>query len=163
MAIDMFLDIDNKKIRGECNDKAYSESIQVLTWTWTASRTVSGRVDPYAGRVRGAVAFSDLSFTKYVDSASPQLLEAFANAAVFKKARLILRKSGGKPLDYMTYTMESVLVSSIGSGVADCDKRQTETVTLNFIRLTTSYQAQGADGDKSGGIVEAVIRSQAPG
>lgn len=158
MAIDMFLNIENKRIKGECVDKTHGDTIQVLTWTWGASRSIGPR-QLEGGRVRGRVGFTDMTFTKFVDRSTPLLLEALGNAALYKDAKLILRKAGGAPLEYLIYTMEQVMVSSVTAGVNGIEDRQIETVTLNFLRMTASYQAQAADGGKAGGIVEATINA----
>ncbi|MFO1078624.1 MAG: type VI secretion system tube protein Hcp [Planctomycetota bacterium] len=161
MAIDMFLDIQNKKIKGECIDKAYPDTIQVLTWSWETSRGLdTGRMNPDYGRAKGAPIFKVLSFTKFVDRSSPMLLTAFATATEFTEAKLMMRRAGGKPFDYMTYTLEKVMIASIASGVTGMEPRQIETVNLSFLRLTASYQGQGADGGKAGGLVEATISVQ---
>lgn len=161
MAIDMFVNIEDNKIKGECIDKAHPDTIRALTWNWHASRNLDFRQTGNAPR--GRASYTDLTFTKCVDRSSPLLLDALATAMVFKHVELTLRKSGGALLDYMVYTLENVMVSSIHSGVTGSEERQLETVTLNFLSLTSTYQAQAADGGKAGGLVEAMIRAQPTG
>lgn len=162
MAIDMFLNIQDNKIKGECTDKAHPDTIRVLTWNWKASRSIDMRFNSDS-RMRGRMAFSELTLTKFVDRSSPMLLDALATATLFKEVKLLLRKSGGSPLDYLTYTMEQVMISSIEGGVIGSEDRQIEKMTLIFLRVTMSYQAQGADGGKAGGLVEATAQATPPG
>ena len=67
MAVDMFMKIDT--IDGESKDKKHTKEIDVLSWSWGLSNSGSAHTGGGAGA--GKVNGQDLSFTKYVDSASP--------------------------------------------------------------------------------------------
>ena len=90
MAVDMFMVIDG--IKGESKDKAYKEAIDVLAWSWGLSN--SGSFHTGGGGGSGKVNVQDLSFTKYVDKASPILMLYCSNGDHFASAKLIVRKAG---------------------------------------------------------------------
>ena len=69
MAVDMFIKIDG--IKGESADDKHKEEIDVLSWSWGMSQSGSAHMGGGAGA--GKVNVNDLSFTKYIDVASPDL------------------------------------------------------------------------------------------
>jgi len=70
MAVDMFIKIGD--IEGEAVDDAHGGEIDVLDWSWGMSQ--SGSMHIGGGGGSGKVNVQDLSFTKYVDMASPNLM-----------------------------------------------------------------------------------------
>ncbi|MFO1078556.1 MAG: type VI secretion system tube protein Hcp [Planctomycetota bacterium] len=152
MAVDMFLNIEDKKIKGESRDKTHKETIDVLAWSWGLSQ--SGTMHQGGGGGAGKVSVQDLSITKYLDRSSPDLEKACCQGTHFKNAKLIVRKAGGSPLEYLIINMEGVLVSSVSTGGNTGDDRLTESITLNFAKVKVQYQPQKEDGAKDGGVVE---------
>jgi type VI secretion system secreted protein Hcp len=145
MAMDMFIQIG--ELKGESKDKAHKEKIDVLAWSWGMSNSGSAHVGGGAGA--GKVNVQDLSFTKYIDKASPDLMLACCNGKHYDKATLIVRKAGEKPLEYVTVTMTDVLVTAVSTGGSGGEDRLTENVTLNFAKVKVDYKEQTATG--SGG------------
>jgi len=144
MAVDMFLVIDT--VKGESVDKVYAtkKGIDVLAWSWGVSN--SGTTHQGGGGGSGKANFQDISLTKYVDSASHALLAACATGEHFTKASLVVRKAGGKPLEYILIDMEEVMVSSISTGGSGGEDRLTENISLNFAKVTFKYVPQKPDG-----------------
>ena len=127
MAVDMFMNI--KDIKGESQDKDHKEQIDVLAWSWGASQSATTHVGGGGGS--GKVSVQDLSFTKYVDTASADLLLACCNGKHFTEALLTVRKAGENPVEYIKIKMTEVLISSISTGGSGGEDRLTEHVTLN--------------------------------
>ncbi len=142
MAVDMFIKIGS--LKGESVDKGHKEEIDVLAWSWGMSQ--SGTMHMGTGGGAGKVSVQDLSFTKYIDKASPALMENCCNGKPFPEAKLIVRKAGGDPLEYLTITLGSVLISSVSTGGSGGEDRLTENVTLNFATVKLTYKGQKADG-----------------
>ncbi|HLQ38636.1 MAG TPA: type VI secretion system tube protein Hcp [Planctomycetota bacterium] len=153
MAVDMFLSIEDKKIKGESRDKAHKDEIDVLSWSWGMSQ--SGSMHSGGGGGSGKVSVQDLSLTKYVDKASADLVKACCSGTHYKNAKLVVRKAGGSPLEYLIITMEGVLVAAVSTGGSGGEDRLTESVTLNFGKVKVQYQPQKEDGTKDGGVLEA--------
>src|SRR5881628_2321709 len=109
MAVDMFIKIG--EIEGETHDKVYGPKkfIDVLAWSWGMSNSGSAHVGGGAGA--GKVNVQDLSFTKYVDKTSPDLMLACCNGKHFDKATLVVRKAGEHPLEYITINLEELMVT----------------------------------------------------
>ncbi len=147
MAVDMFFDI--KGVKGESKDEKHKDKIDVLAWSWGTSNSSSGHVGGGAGA--GKVNVQDLSFTKYVDLATPNLLQHCCSGAHFEEAKLTVRKAGGKnPLEYLTIDLHQVFVTSVSTGGSGGEDRLTENVTLNFSKFKLEYKEQDDKGGSKG-------------
>jgi type VI secretion system secreted protein Hcp len=151
MAVDMFIKIDD--VVGESQDAKHEKEIDVLAWSWGMSQ--SGTFHTGGGGGGGKVSVQDLSFTKYIDKSSSNLMQYCSSGSQYKEAKLTVRKAGGKePLEYLVITMTDVLVSSVSTGGSGGEDRLTENVSLNFGAVKVDYQAQKPDGSKDGGPVK---------
>jgi len=151
MAVDMFIKIGD--IKGESRDKVHKELIDVLAWSWGLSNSGSAHMGGGAGA--GKVNVQDLSFTKYIDKASTNLMVACCKGSHYDEATLIVRKAGGTPLEYIKITLTEVMITSLSTGGSGGEDRLTENVTLNFAKFKVEYQPQKADGTKDGGVLTA--------
>jgi type VI secretion system secreted protein Hcp len=146
MAVDMFFRIGD--LKGESSDRTHPGEISVLAWSWGLSQ--SGTTQQRTGEAAGRVNVQDISFTKYLDKASPSLMLYCCNGNRIPEAILTVRKAGDRPLEYVVIKFNDVLVSSISVGGSAGEDRLTENVTLNFAEIHVSYQAQKPDGAKDG-------------
>ena len=153
MAVDMFLKLDS--IKGESVDAKHPDEIDVISWSW--GMTQSGTTHAGPGGGAGKVNVQDLSLTKYIDSATPNLAKFCCTGEHFKKAVLTVRKAGKTPLEYLKVTMEEGIISGLSTGGSGGSDRLTETVTLNFAKFKVEYVPQKADGS-GGSAVEAVYQ-----
>jgi len=144
MAVDMFLELEG--VKGESKDKAHAGKIDVLAWSWGVSN--SGSFHSGSGGGVGKASFQDISFTKYIDAASPTLMLYCANGKHFPKGKLIVRKAGENPLEYLIIDLEKILVSSYSTGGSGGEDRLTENVTLNFATVKVVYWTQSDKGGK---------------
>lgn len=151
MAVDMFLKLGD--VKGESRDSKHKDEVDVLAWSWGMSQ--SGTTHLGTGGGAGKVNVQDLSLTKYVDKASPNLIMAACNGKHYPEALLTVRKAGEKPLEYIKITMKEVLVSSISTGGSGGEDRITENVTLNFASFKVEYSPQKPDGTGDAAIEAA--------
>jgi len=150
MAVDMFLKITGEEVKGESKDSKHGGEIDVLAWSW--GMTQSGSFHVGGGGGAGKVNIQDISITKYIDAATPNLMKACAAGTHFGNALLTVRKAGGEQEEYLTIAMEKVLVSSVSTGGSGGEDRLTENVTLNFAKVHTTYKTQEDVGSLAGGI-----------
>jgi type VI secretion system secreted protein Hcp len=146
MAVDMFLALDG--VKGESADSKHKGECDILAWSWGIHNT--GTFQSGSGGGTGKSSFNDISVTKYVDVASPNLMLFCANGKHVAKATITVRKAGENPLEYLTIKLTKVLVSSYTTGGSGSDERLTENVSLNFAQVAVSYASQDATGAKSG-------------
>jgi type VI secretion system secreted protein Hcp len=150
MAIDSFLKLG--ALKGESQVKGFEDQIQVLAWSWGMSQ--SGTTHTGSGGGAGKVNVQDLSFTHYLDSASPSLMLACCKGSHYPDATLTMRKAGGDPLPYLVIKLKDIIVSSVSGGGSGGEDQQTENVTLNFASFEVAYQPQDNKGAKKGGAIE---------
>lgn len=142
MAMDMFLKLGD--IAGESKDSKHGGEIDVLAWSWGASNSGSAHTGGGAGA--GKVNVQDLSLTKWIDKATPDIILATCNGKHIPEAKLTVRKAGETPLEYFVITMTEVLISSYSTGGSGGEDRLTENVTLNFAKVKIEYKEQTATG-----------------
>lgn len=145
MALDQFLEIEGE-IKGESKDKEHGEEIDVLAWSWGMSN--AGSFHSGGGGGSGKANFQDLSITKWIDKASPELSLYCSNGDHFPSATLTVRKAGKKPLEYLIIKMEKVLITSVSTGGSGGEDKLTENITLNFENVEVKYTEQKDTGEK---------------
>ena len=140
-ASDMFLKISG--IKGESQDSKHKDEIDVLSWSWGMS-TGTGKVK------RGSIApkcIQDLQLTKFVDTATPQLIMQGVMGQTAKEATLTVRKAGKEQQEYLVVKMTDVLVTSYQTGGASGnDQPLVDAVVLNFSSIEGEYRPQKPDG-----------------
>lgn len=144
MAVDMFLELEG--VKGESVDKVHKDKIDILAWSWGLSNT--GTLHHGSGGGAGKANFNDISITKYIDAASPNLMLFCANGKHFAKGKLIVRKAGENPLEYLVIELTKVMVSSYSTGGSGGEERLTENVVLNFAQVKLEYVTQTEKGGK---------------
>ncbi|MCY1263698.1 Protein hcp1 [compost metagenome] len=151
MAVDMFFKIGD--VKGESQDGTHKDEIDVLAWSWGMSQ--SGSMHSGSGGGAGKVNIQDISFTKWIDKSSPNLMVSCSKGTHYPEAKLTVRKAGGdSPVEYLIITLKEVLVSSISTGGSGGEDRLTENVSLNFAEVHLEYQPQKSDGSKEGGPIK---------
>lgn len=148
MAVDMFMKIGD--VDGESIDDKHPKSIDVLAWSWGMSQ--SGTTHVGTGGGAGKVSVQDLSFTKYIDKSSMNLVMACCKGTHYPEAKLTVRKAGDDPLEYLIIDMKDCLITAVSTGGSGGEDRLTENVTINFAQFEASYKAQ-----KKGGGGEAPV------
>ena len=148
-------------IQGESIVDNHAQEIDVLSWNWGLTQSASGQV---GGAGSGTADVKDLTFTKFVDNASPTLIQQCFEGSNQKEAVLTVIKASGKDaLEFIKITMSgTVIVSSVKTGDPLPNDRYSETVTLNFSHVKFEYTPK-APGDSKGptAVGEFAISRQA--
>jgi type VI secretion system secreted protein Hcp len=140
-AVDHFLNIDG--IPGESQDDKHQNEIEVDSWSWGATNTVGGAGGGGAGKVN----MSDLAFTTRISKASPMLMLACASGNHIKKAVLTARRTGGTEFEFLTLTLNDVLVSSFRTGDDwESDGGPVDSASLSFSQVEFEYRSMKPDG-----------------
>ncbi len=148
MAVDMFLKIEG--IKGDSQDDKHKGEIDILSWSWGATQTGTTHHGPGGGAGKASV--SDMTITKYLDRASPILLKHLLAGVHIKEAALVVRKAGGKPLEYLKMKMKDCILSSVQQGGSGGEERLTETIGINFATVEYEYVPQKGDGSGDAAI-----------
>jgi type VI secretion system secreted protein Hcp len=177
MAYDAFLKLTD--VKGESADSKHKGEIDILSFSFGANQTGSSAHGGGGGT--GKVSLQDFHFVHSVDQSSPVLFQKCATGEHLKEALITVRKAGGEQLEYLKIKLTDVLVSSVqqaGHATAGIvsprdlatgqasgktfvreaansagDNFPTESISLNFSKITIDYQPQGADGKPQGGAI----------
>ena len=142
MAIDIFAKIGD--IKGESQDAAFKDQIEVFSWSWGVSQTGSASVGGGAGA--GKASFSDFSFVHNLDKASPNLFKACATGKHYPDATITARKAGEGQKEYLILKFYDLLISSVQTGGSGGEDRLTENVSINFSQVKVDYTEQAPKG-----------------
>ena len=153
-ATDIFLKLGD--IKGESLDSKHPNEIDVLSWSWGESDGSS----PAAKRSGSGLAVpdcvQDVSVTKLVDAATPDIIIDAVSGRVVPGATLTMRKDGKTPSEFLTIQLSNVSISSYNTGATAGDDRFAEHFTLHFQRMEGSYRRQKADGSLDAPVQWAV-------
>jgi type VI secretion system secreted protein Hcp len=141
MAEEILLQLDG--ITGESQDKQYPGSIEVMSYSFGASSSQRITIGSGAGAARAS--FQDLHFTTGVSKASPALIGHCATGEHIPKAVLHLRKTGETPFEFLTITLNNVIVTSFSESGAGAEV-PVESVSLAYGSVLIEYKQQRSDG-----------------
>jgi type VI secretion system secreted protein Hcp len=153
MAIDAYLKIDG--IPGESLDAEFKDWIELEDFNVGASQSASAVAISLRGAASGRASLSDFHIRKLVDRATPKLHEACCSGKHFAKMVICVNRAGDERVKYLEITLEDVIVSSVnldGNG-ATTDGFPTQSITLNYARITMIYTQQSRANGQGGGRV----------
>jgi type VI secretion system secreted protein Hcp len=124
------------------------EAAEVLSYSWGA--TANATLVSGSGLAAGKAQFSDLQVAKKIDKTSPLFVKGVSTGQIYPSATLHIYKgaSGEKPVEYMTYQMTNVLITSV-QHAGSADDVPGENVSLAYAKL----QVTTKDLDSSGAVV----------
>jgi type VI secretion system secreted protein Hcp len=140
-------------IPGEGSPAHPNSGIEILSFSWGMSNSGSAAVKGGSGA--GKVNVQDLSFTKKIDIASPNLFQMCATGGNLGTTYLYLDvpASGASSTGqteyktYGTYTMSNTRVASCSQSGDNSNDRPTESISFTFQKITFDYvSATGATG-----------------
>ena len=146
----MFLKLDG--ITGDSTDDGHKNQIDVSSFAFAVGRGGDGT----GSGGRGAAGRSHLQtmrIDKVYDSASPKLFRAAATGQHIRSAVLTFRRAGDdRDVEFLTYTLSDVQVTSYDQGGTDGDARDLgsleEEVGLTAAKVHLTEQTVGSDGKK---------------
>ena len=155
MPFDTYLYIAGKsssglEVQGETTDEKFKDkkAIEIYSFSFGASNpTTVGSASTGSGG--GRVSFSSFNFMKKTDKASPYLFKTCAEGSHFPTMTVVLRKSGGKKIEFIRYNFSQVFIDSIQwSGSTGGDDSPTESVSASFGSFDLTYWAQDKEGKR---------------
>jgi type VI secretion system secreted protein Hcp len=126
-ATEIFLCDSSGELQGETDSELRKGCVDVLAWSWGTSL--------FPG---GAPSIQDVSLTKFVDKASPLLLESSTSGKTFPKVELFVDQACCEP-ELLKITMEKVYISSFQTGGSMGEDWPTESISLNFTKIQYCY------------------------
>jgi type VI secretion system secreted protein Hcp len=146
------MDIPN--IKGESQLKNFTDKIELLSFSHGVAMQITGDVSN-AERTSGRPNHQDFTATKYLDKASPLLNQACCKGTVLGTVKITVgRNDKGAVLPIILYELENSVLSSVSVGGGSGDK-PVETLTLNYSKITWTFNAQKEAGGKEGEVKAA--------
>jgi type VI secretion system secreted protein Hcp len=134
------------EIRGESQDKAHEDEIEITSWSWGLSN--HGGPGSGAGGAAGKPTFQDISLHKRVDRSSPNLANACVRGEHFPEAVLAAQRGSGPKfsLDLIVMKLSDVTITGFQEGVEDLGSFPSDSFSIRFAKIDYSYTLQKADG-----------------
>ncbi len=137
----MFLKVQG--VTGESADAEHKGEIEVVSWSWGMQASVSAAT----GEAHGRSTITELEVVKRVDQSSPTLMLFLKTNKLVGQARLVVRKAGQTPLEYLTVDMVDVRITSLK--VESVNAELVERRRLGFAKVRVSYVPQDAKGGRA--------------
>lgn len=138
-------------IKGESTSAQGKDMIEVLSFNHGVSMPLNAGPSN-TSRASGRCVHQDFTITKLADLASPTLNLKCCAGEDIKSIKVHVWKAdaAGAPLEYLTYTFDSCIITSVSVGGGG--SQPIETVTFSYKKITWDYgqQLQKDPGGKKG-------------
>ncbi len=125
----------------------YEGAIEALSFSWGASN--AAMLTPGGGGGASRTQFSEFSFMKLQDSASPLLLQALTTGRTIPTASVrMLRASGDAPVELSTIRLSDVRV--VSQQLSGSSETPVESISLQFGRIEWEVCSIDATGARAG-------------
>jgi type VI secretion system secreted protein Hcp len=162
--VESYIKIDG--IPGESLDDKHKDWIEVLEVGHEILQPVSSTKSSAGGASTGRTQHGDFIIKKQVDKASAKLNEAVSNGKHLKDATLHMTRAGGSQVVFYEIKLEKLMISKVqlqhhngtSNGTSNSSAEPgfpTETVHLNYGKITWTYTQQKRDDGSGGGNVTA--------
>jgi len=142
MSNNMFWKIEG--INGESTSAQGKDMIEILSYHHGVAMPLTAGPSN-TSRASGRCVHQDFTITKYVDLASPTLNLKCCGGEDIKQMTIHIWKAdaAAKPINYITYTLESCIITSVS--VSAGGDQPIETVTFSYKKITWDYAQQKQD------------------
>ena len=144
MATKMYIKFVGPAIEGGSKDSKHDKDVEIMSWNHGFSQPTSPVRSTAGGGTVEQANHMEFSFTKYIDSATDDLLKQCWSGKHIDTATFTAYRSDGVSdvaVKYLEILMTGVVVSSfsIGGGSGDIP---VENVSLNYATVTYTYGSQ---------------------
>lgn len=146
----IYMAYDDSSIKGDVSDANYTGWIELSSFQWGIGRGItSPDTGSESDREGSKPSVSEIVVTKSEDSASPNLMRAACGADPVGEGKLVhiafVKTDQNGSETYLQFDLENTLVS--GWSMSSGGDRPTESVSLNFTKVTMTATPMGAGND----------------
>jgi type VI secretion system secreted protein Hcp len=136
-------DLAGNSSAAEVKDK---KAIEILSYSHGVSMPLSGASVSGMARTSGRTSHQDFTISKYVDQTTPFFNLYCSGGNNVKKAVIAVYQASqtgaaSKPVRFMTYTLENVIITSVSMSGSGGDL-PVETITLNYGNISWAFNMQ---------------------
>jgi type VI secretion system secreted protein Hcp len=135
-------------VKGEAQDSKFKEQIELQSFSWGVSNSSS--YESGTGGNIGAGTIHEVSFSKYMCKASPELMRRCANGKAITKGKLSLYKlAGGTDEDKVVYyetEFEKIVFRGYNVHASGGAQLPMESASMAFVIMHPQYRPQDNDG-----------------
>ena len=143
----IYMDYDG--IKGDVSEENHKEWIPLSSISFSASREAGTAVGKGEERQGTQVTINDISIIKPMDAASPHLFTQSV-VGLGKEVKIHITRTGEKEqTNYLEITLDKCCVTRYGINTDGV--RHTESLTLNFLKISFGYipvKEDGSPGDR---------------
>lgn len=144
----IYLKIDS--IKGNCTEDPYKEQIILDSFSHGLSQSLTSRPGN-TERTSDGPQFSEMNFTKTMDSSSPGLYQACAGNLKLGTATVsVTRIEGAKVMSTISYVLGDAMISGISTSGSGGGDLPSESFSINFTTITSQMTQQNPDSTKKG-------------
>ncbi|HUF55232.1 MAG TPA: type VI secretion system tube protein Hcp [Thermohalobaculum sp.] len=132
-------------INGEADQEDHADEIEFFKLEWV---DLTQRATQSIGRglSRGSVRSGPIRICKWVDAASPYLMDSIFRAISIDEGKIsLVKRSGDKNLDYMVITMKEAMISNYNMATHPDEDFVYEEVEFDFNNVIITYTEQAGD------------------
>ena len=132
------------KIQGSVSAKGYENHVELESLSFASGREISMEVGITGDREADKPFISEVALTKQMDKASPSLfVGALASKAIDKVEIKFVKTSADSLENYLTYTLDKVLVSSYSASSGGDEP--SESISLAYTKIEMKYHPRKPD------------------
>lgn len=142
MAGAMFLKITGPDVKGESTADKHTEEIEISSFSQGVAMATTP-ASTSGSRTSERASFQDFTVTKMVDKATPELAKGVAQGTHYGEMVISVNRADGAGgmVEYLKYTLNDVIISSLQVSGADGGGLANEAATLSFGKIKWEYTA----------------------
>lgn len=137
---DCFIKIEG--IEGESSDAEHTGWIEATSFGVAISQNISMTASSVGGASAERADFSDFTFSKLIDKASPLLFLACASGAHINSIIIGLYRAGTEKIKFMEYKLSNCMIAAIKTGSKGSRFFPSEHLNINFGKIEFAYTMQ---------------------
>ncbi len=137
-------------IKGNCTEDGYKEQILIDSFSHGLSNPLTAAIGN-TDRTSDGPHFTNMSFSKVMDSSSPGLWQACAGNRKLGEATVsVTRIEQDKQMNTIVYVLGDAMIEDINTAGSSGNDLPQESFTINFTSITSQFTQQNADSTKKG-------------
>ena len=134
-------------IKGSVTESKYKDQVELGSFQLGVGRHIDMHTGAGAERTAGLPNVSEITVTKLADASSTDMFKAAFYGEPKKCEIAVVVQNKGAPEEIVKWVMENTMISGWSiSGAGDGNSLPSESLSLNFSKITQTTSSRGPDG-----------------